>query len=203
MRRARLPKRKSSSLSGVEDVKIFKLIAGLGNPGQEYAFTRHNMGWLAVDHLVARLGLGEPQSKFRGQFWKSRDILFLKPLTYMNLSGFAVHDAYDFYKLEPENILIIYDDLALPFGKLRLRAKGSAGGHNGLASIIGALNTLNIPRLRIGLGGNPEHIDMKDRVLGHLNSQERNALPEILDNIENAVKAWLELDIQKAMSAVN
>ncbi len=121
----------------------------------------------------------------------------------MNLSGFAVRDVYDFYKLEPQNILIIYDDLALPFGKLRLRAKGSAGGHNGLASIIGALGTLDVPRLRIGLGGNPEHIDMKDRVLGHLNQEERNLLPEILDKAAKAVKNWLELDIQKAMSSIN
>ncbi len=161
------------------------------------------MGWLAIDHIISNLGLGEPQSKFRGEFWKYNNILFLKPLTYMNLSGFAVRDVYDFYKLEPQNILIIYDDLALPFGKLRLRAKGSAGGHNGLASIIGALGTLDVPRLRIGLGGNPEHIDMKDRVLGHLNQEERNLLPEILDKAAKAVKNWLELDIQKAMSSIN
>lgn len=181
----------------------FKLITGLGNPGQEYAFTRHNMGWLAIDHIILKLGLGEPKFKFRGEFWKNQEILFLKPLTFMNLSGLSVRDICDFYKLEPENILIIYDDLALPYGKLRLRAKGSAGGHNGLASIIGALGTLEIPRLRIGLGGNPENIDMKNRVLGRLNTEERDALPEILDKVYSAVKNWLELDIQKAMSSIN
>ncbi len=164
------------------------------------------MGWMSVDHLVQRRGLGHPQLKFRGEFWRTGtpsegSLMFLKPLTYMNLSGASVREVFDFYKLEPEAVLVIYDDLALPYGKLRLRARGSAGGHNGLASALGALGTLEVPRLRIGLGNAPG--SRIDRVLGHLNPQERGELPEILDRVESAVAAWLTLDIQKAMSRVN
>ncbi len=176
----------------------------MGNPGEEYALTRHNMGWLSVDHLVLRRELGRPQTKFRGEFWRTGNVAWLKPLTFMNLSGASVREAFDFYKLEPEDVLIIYDDLALPYGKLRLRAQGSAGGHNGLASVLGALGTLSVPRLRIGLGGVPvKQGGMIGRVLGHLNPEEREQLPDILDRVEAAVDAWLTLDIQKAMSKVN
>lgn len=178
-----------------------KLIVGLGNPGEEYAFTRHNMGWISVDHLVLRNSLGKPQLKFRGEFWRAAHSILLKPLTFMNLSGESVREAFDFYKMAPEDVLIIYDDLALPYGKLRLRAQGSAGGHNGLASILGALGTLRIPRLRIGLGSAPG--SMVSRVLGHLNAQERDLLPAVLDRVEDAVEAWLSMDIQRAMSHVN
>ena len=178
-----------------------KLIAGLGNPGEEYAFTRHNMGWMSVDHLVLRHSLGKPQLKFRGEFWRAGGCVLLKPLTFMNLSGMAVREVFDFYKIAPEDVLIIYDDLALPYGKLRLRAKGSAGGHNGLASVLGALGTTGIPRLRIGLGSGLG--SMMDRVLGRLTPQELDLLPGILDRVEDAVEAWLTMDIQKAMSRVN
>ena len=178
-----------------------KLIAGLGNPGEEYAFTRHNMGWLSVDHLAQRLGLGKPQLKFRGEFWRTGFGVLLKPLTFMNLSGQSVREAFDFYKLAPEDVLIVYDDLALPYGGLRLRAQGSAGGHNGLASVLGALGTLSVPRLRIGLGSGPD--SMVSRVLGHLTAEERELLPSVLDRVEEAVEAWLTMDVQKAMSKVN
>ena len=178
-----------------------RLIVGLGNPGQEYAFTRHNLGWLAVDHLVLRRGLGKPQLKFRGEFWRDRDAMLLKPLTFMNLSGAAVREAFDFYKLTPAEVLVIYDDLALPWGRLRLRASGSAGGHNGLASILSVLGTLEAPRLRIGLGDAPG--SRVGRVLGHLTRSEADALPAVLDEVERAVDAWLSLDIQVAMSRVN
>ncbi|NLL36955.1 MAG: aminoacyl-tRNA hydrolase [Fretibacterium sp.] len=178
-----------------------KLIAGLGNPGQEYAYTRHNMGWLALDHLVQRRGLGRPTLKFRSEFWKDRDLLLLKPLTFMNLSGQAVREASDFYKMALEDILIVYDDLALPFGQLRLRGKGSAGGHNGLASVLGALGTLTVPRLRIGLGDVPG--SRVGRVLGRLNKVEMQELPALMDRVERAVTAWLDLDLERAMSKVN
>lgn len=178
-----------------------RLIAGLGNPGQEYAFTRHNMGWLAVDHLVLRFDLGRPQMKFRSEFWRTRDSILLKPLTFMNLSGAAVREAFDFYKLTPADVLVIYDDLALPYGQLRLRATGSAGGHNGLASVLSVLGTLDVPRLRIGLGDAPG--SRVGRVLGHLTRAETDALPTVLDDVERAVDAWLSLDMQRAMSRVN
>ena len=178
-----------------------KLIAGLGNPGTEYAFTRHNMGWLCVDHIVNKKNAGIAQNKFHSEFWKIGDVIFLKPLTFMNSSGIALGEAVNFYKIELSDVLIIYDDMALPFGKLRLRASGSAGGHNGLISILGALGSLEVPRLRVGIGKAPS--SMINYVLGHFYDEEREALPSIVDNVEKAVNIWLEKDIQKAMTLVN
>ena len=178
-----------------------KLIAGLGNPGTEYAFTRHNMGWLCVDHIIMNLNCGASQNKFHSEFWKVNDVIYIKPLTFMNASGIALSEAVNFYKINFEDVLIIYDDMALPFGKLRLRAQGSAGGHNGLISILGALGSLEVPRLRIGIGHAPG--DMINYVLGHFNEEERKNLPDIVDRVERAVNIWLKEDIQKAMTFVN
>ena len=119
----------------------------------------------------------------------------------MNLSGNSLSEAVNFYKIDLSSVLIIYDDMALPFGKLRLRASGSAGGHNGLISILGALGSIEVPRLRVGIGKAPG--DMINYVLGHFNDAEKNDLPAIVDNVENAVNIWLEKDIQRAMTLVN
>ncbi len=178
-----------------------KLIAGLGNPGAEYAFTRHNMGWLCVDFIAVNNGLGKPRHDFHGEFWKWNDVILLKPLTFMNSSGISVGEAVNYYKIDLSDILIIYDDMALPFGKLRLRAQGSAGGHNGLISILGALGDVHVPRLRIGIGKAPG--SMINYVLGHFGDDEREQLPEILSRAEKGINAWLEKDIQKAMTIVN
>ncbi|GHV46207.1 peptidyl-tRNA hydrolase [Synergistales bacterium] len=184
-----------------------KLVAGLGNPGQEYAFTRHNMGWAVVDLIAGRHSLGSPVSKFRGEFWRDRDCLLLKPETFMNLSGLAVREAFDFYKMESADILIICDEMALPYGQLRLRAGGSAGGHNGLASVISCLGTLDVPRLRIGIGKSPSQDTQRQNtvnwVLGHLSKDEMEEFPGVLDKAAKGVEAWLTLDIDRAMSAVN
>ena len=178
-----------------------KLIAGLGNPGTEYAFTRHNMGWLCADFIAVNNNLGKPRQNFHGEYWKWNDVILLKPLTFMNSSGLAVSEAVNFYKIELEDILIIYDDMALPFGKLRLRAQGSAGGHNGLISILGSLGDIHVPRLRIGIGKAPG--SMINYVLGHFDENERGQLTEILKRCEEAVNTWLNLDIQKAMTVIN
>ena len=178
-----------------------RLVAGLGNPGTQYVFTRHNMGWLCVDHFVANHALGESQEKFQSQFWKSGDVIFLKPLTFMNLSGRAIIEAVNFYKIELENILVVYDDMALPFGKLRMRMKGSAGGHNGMVSIISELGSTEFPRLRIGIG--KAQSSMINHVLGHLSDDERLELPKILDLAESGIESWLSDGIDKAMSKVN
>ena len=178
-----------------------KIIAGLGNPGVQYAFTRHNMGWQSIDYLVNNNNLGKANHKFNAECWRWRDILLMKPLTYMNSSGLAVSEAVNFYKIDLSDLLIIYDDMALPFGKLRLRAKGSAGGHNGLISIISSLGSLEIPRLRIGIGKAPD--SMINYVLGHLEREELDQLPEILKRVEIAIDAWITTDIQKAMTIVN
>lgn len=177
-------------------------MVGLGNPGQEYVYTRHNMGWAAIDYIVRNRSLGNPVSKFRGEFWRERDLIFLKPLTYMNLSGMAVREVFDFYKMEPSDVLVVYDDMALPYGQLRLRAKGSAGGHNGLASIIACLGTLEVPRLRIGIGNTVSESKV-GWVLGRLSGEEMKAVPDILESVACGMDAWVTLDIERAMSKVN
>ena len=179
-----------------------KLIAGLGNPGEKYLFTRHNIGWLSVEHIAINNNLDNCSEKFHSQFWKWNDVILIRPLTFMNNSGLAISEAVNFYKINLEDILIIYDDMALPFGKLRLRAKGSAGGHNGLKSIIGALGDLNFPRLRVGIGKN-NNVDMINYVLGNFNESEREELPEIFDKVYNSVDLWLHNDIQRAMTFIN
>jgi len=165
------------------------------------------MGWAAVDYWVLNRSLGKPSSKFRGEFWRDRDCVLLKPLTYMNLSGMAVREVFDFYKMEAADVLVIYDDIALPYGQLRLRAKGSAGGHNGLASVIACLGTLEVPRLRIGVGdvnvGNNARASLVGWVLGHLDNREMTGLPDVLKNVEDGINAWLSLDIERAMSKIN
>ena len=159
------------------------------------------MGWLCADFIAVNKNLGRPQEKFHGEFWKFDDVILLKPLTFMNSSGISVSEAVNFYKIEHSDILIIYDDMALPFGKLRLRAKGSAGGHNGLTSILGALGDFDVPRLRIGIGKAPG--SMINYVLGHFADDEREKLPEIIRCAEEAVNVWLSKDIQRAMTMVN
>ena len=162
------------------------------------------MGWAAIDHWVLNRSLGKPSSKFRGEFWRDRDCVLLKPLTYMNLSGMAVRDVFDFYKMEPADVLVVCDDVALPYGQLRLRAGGSAGGQKGLASVIACLGTLEVPRLRIGIG-NAKNASgsLAGWVLGHLNAQEMDSLPDVLKNVEDGINAWLSLGTERAMNKVN
>ena len=183
-----------------------RLIVGLGNPGFEYVYTRHNIGWLIVDHILSLKNAGAPSRKFRGEFWMSgtsKGIALLKPLTWMNLSGLSVREAFDFYKMDAEDILIVCDDVALPFGKLRIRTKGSAGGHNGLASVIGAIGTLEIPRLRVGVGNKPVGGNMRNWVLGHFQEENKDDLHELIDKATEAVLIWAEEGIEKAMNVVN
>jgi len=184
-----------------------KLIVGLGNPGVEYAWTRHNSGWLMLDAFVSRLELAEPQMKFNGAFWgpivhDGTRFSLLKPYTFMNLSGLSVGEAVRYQNIEPKDVLVIYDDAALPFGRLRMRGKGSAGGQKGMMSIIGALNTLEIPRLRIGIGKG-EHTDMADWVLGHIPQIQRKEWNKLEAAAWRAVEMWLSGDIQSAMTSVN
>ena len=185
-----------------------KLIVGLGNPGVEYAWTRHNAGWLILDSFVSRLGLSEPRMKFKGAFWgpvlhNGEKISLLKPYTYMNLSGSAVAEAARYQNIEPSDILVIYDDAALPFGRVRIREKGSAGGQKGMMSILGALGTLDVPRLRIGVGEPQGSANMADWVLGRIPSGKKGLWPKLEDVAWEALNIWLKDDIQKAMSSIN
>lgn len=163
---------------------------------------------MLLDNIVHRLALEEPLLRFHGAWWgpfllEGEKVSLLKPFTYMNLSGLAVGEAVRYFKLALENILIIYDDVSLPFGKLRLRQRGSAGGHKGMASIIGALGSLDIPRLRVGVGAPSKGVDIVDWVLGKLTPKERDLWPQVEDSCWEAVRLWLREDIQTAMTHVN
>lgn len=185
-----------------------KLIVGLGNPGEQYAWTRHNAGWLIIDSLVCRLRLGEPRMRFRGAFWgpvviEGEKVCLLKPRTYMNVSGLSVLEAVKYQNLEPADLLVVYDDAALPFGRLRMREKGSAGGQKGMISILGAMQTLEVPRLRVGIGEPKNGVAMPDWVLGNLPREQRLLLGKIEDAVWEGLLLWLQKDIQRAMAYLN
>jgi len=185
-----------------------KLVAGLGNPGLEYAWTRHNLGWLVADQVISRLHLKGPVNRFHGLLWGpcrvgSDSLFVLKPLTYMNLSGKSVLAAVRELNLPPEECLIVVDDVALPFGTLRLRASGSAGGHNGIASILGALQTLHVPRLRCGIGRPVQAKGLADYVTDRFDSEEQGQLDSFLEKAADAVMLWIRLGIDRAMNRVN
>lgn len=168
-----------------------KLIVGLGNPGKAYTKTRHNVGFMVLDALMQELNL-KPQNKFKAEFAQTtlhgEVVYLLKPQTFMNLSGESVRLIKDFYKIEDPDILVIYDDLDLPVGKLRLREKGSSGGHNGIKSIISHLHHQDFKRLRIGIDKNPL-IPTADYVLGQFLKTDQDNLKK---GLEKAVQACLE-----------
>jgi PTH1 family peptidyl-tRNA hydrolase len=206
------------------ETQSISLIVGLGNPGAEYERTRHNIGFMAVDRLATSwsISLGK-EKRFYGIFGEGRlssrlassgKIRLLKPTTYMNVSGQSVRACADWFKGNPENILVIYDDMDLPLGKLRLRPSGSAGGHNGMKSLISHLGTQNFPRLRLGIGrGGKDDADsaiaskanqnVTNHVLGGFSATETKILPEIFDLAESAVISILADGLEKAMSLYN
>ena len=184
------------------------LIVGLGNPGEKYERTRHNVGFLVVDALAERLGVPVQKLKHRALTNTVRlagqKALLMKPVTFMKLSGEAVGDAARFYKLPPERVLVISDDTALPLGKLRLRKGGSAGGHNGLKSIIQHLGTDQFPRLRLGVGEKPRpDYDMADWVLGRLQGEDWKAMEAAVDRAADAVECVLSQGVDAAMNRFN
>jgi PTH1 family peptidyl-tRNA hydrolase len=187
---------------------IPELIVGLGNPEEKYNKTRHNIGFEAADLLARSWGLSWQQNKrFQGLFTEGQHrfgnkIRLLKPTTYMNRSGQAVQAVSDWYKLSPASVLVIYDDMDLPLGKLRLRRSGSAGGHNGMKSIIAHLNSQNFPRLRIGIGKD-DRKETISHVLGKFSTQEAEITSEVLKITEKAIDLSLKEGVEKAMSLYN
>lgn len=189
-----------------------QLIVGLGNPGAKYDRTRHNIGFEAVDTLakVWRISLAENR-KFQGFFGEGVaagqvKIRLLKPTTYMNNSGQSIRAVTDWYKLPPESVLVIYDDMDLPVGKLRLRLSGSAGGQNGMKSTIAHLGTQTFPRLRIGIGSAKDSDRQGDaigHVLGRFSPQESEVIAEVLHLVVGAVELSLKQGVDKAMSLYN
>ncbi len=193
---------------GNKSAAVDWLVVGLGNPGQKYANTRHNMGFLTVDLLAEKAGVKLNKVKFKSAFnifsFAGHKCLVMKPQTYMNLSGEAVREAAQFYKIPPERVLVIYDDVSLPVGRLRVRPSGSAGGHNGIKNIIAHLGTQVFPRNKIGTGapagGGAEMIDW---VIGVPSQAERAVLVESFERAIQAAAAVIEHGCQQAMNDFN
>lgn len=183
------------------------IIAGLGNPTKEYEKTRHNVGFDTIDILADKLGISLTEKKHRAYCGKGiiggQRVLLLKPQTYMNNSGESLRDAADFYKVEPEQILIIYDDISLEPGQLRIRKKGSAGGHNGIKSIIAHLGSQDFPRIKIGVGAKPERMDLADYVLSRFSPAEREKMEEAFREGAEAVQMFLLEGADAAMNRYN
>jgi PTH1 family peptidyl-tRNA hydrolase len=184
------------------------LIVGLGNPGEQYERTRHNIGWLAVNAIARRYGL-----EFSGKRANARlaegtiggqKVALARPQTFMNLSGQAVVGLVQWYKLDPaQELLVVYDDTDLPFGTLRLRERGSAGTHNGMRSIVGQLGGQAFPRLRVGIGQKPPEWNLADYVLGRWRKEEEEQLPQILDRIADATDIIVREGFTAAMNRYN
>ena len=184
------------------------LIVGLGNPGEKYENTRHNVGFQVIDELAERQGKPVQRLKFKALTGLltigGEKALVMKPVTYMNLSGEAVRPAADFYKLPPEHILVISDDVALAAGRLRIRAKGSAGGHNGLKSIIQHLGTDQFPRIRVGVGEKPHpDYDLADWVLGSPQGEDKKAIDAAVKRAADAVECILTQGLERGMGKFN
>ncbi|MGN0369843.1 MAG: aminoacyl-tRNA hydrolase [Butyrivibrio sp.] len=183
------------------------IIAGLGNPDLKYHKTRHNIGFRVLDALAKRHGISLDDKKHKGLSGKGtingEKVILVKPMTYMNLSGECIRAVADFYKVNPENIIIIFDDISLEVGRLRIRKKGSAGGHNGIKSIIAHLGTENFPRLKFGVGGKPEGMDLADYVLGRFSRQEEEVIDKAADNACDAVECMITEGCDSAMNRFN
>ena len=195
-------------LFGNKSSAVAWLIVGLGNPGQKYEHTRHNMGFLTVDLLAEKTGVKLNKVKFKAAYnimnFAGCKCLVMKPQTYMNLSGEAVREAVQFYKIPADHVLVIYDDISLPVGKLRVRPTGSAGGHNGIKNIIAHLGTQNFPRVKIGVGA-PEGggAEMVDWVIGAPSQAERKVLVESFEKAIQAAACIIEHGCQQAMNDFN
>ncbi len=183
------------------------LLVCLGNPGKEYANTRHNIGFLAADALEKRTGVKFNKLKYRALTGEvtlgGQRVLVVKPQTYMNLSGEAVKLAGGFYKIPPERILVLYDDVSLPLGKLRIRASGSAGGHNGIKNIIAHLGTDAFPRIKVGVGAPQREDGLVDWVIGSFTASERKVVDAAIERALDAAECVIEKGVSEAQNRFN
>lgn len=181
------------------------LIVGLGNPGREYDNTRHNIGFHAIDIIADKYNIDVNRIKFKGVYGEGfiggEKVMLLKPTTYMNLSGESIREVMDFYKLDLDQILVIYDDISLDVGKLRIREKGSAGGHNGIKSIIAHTGSEVFSRIKIGVG-QPKG-DLVNHVLGKFSKEESEILNEVLEVVASATEVIIKEDTKEAMNKYN
>jgi peptidyl-tRNA hydrolase, PTH1 family len=190
-----------------QEVGEMKCIVGLGNPGKQYEHTRHNIGFEVIEELSRLFTIPLDQSKHKGLygigFYKGEKVLLLKPLTYMNLSGEAIRAVIDYYQIDIEDVIIIYDDLDLPTGKIRLRQKGSAGGHNGIKSTIAHLGTQEFNRIRIGIDRPPKGMKVPDYVLSRFLTEEQTPIIDAVKKGAAACDMWLEKPFLQVMNEYN
>lgn len=179
-----------------------RLIVGLGNPDFKYLKTRHNVGFMVLDEILKYKNL-KLSEKFKSFFVKDGDILYCLPKTYMNLSGQAVIEVMNFFKLDIKDILIVYDDISLPIGTLRFKDKGSDGGHNGIKSIIKETGSSDFNRLKVGIGPQPNGMPSERFVLGEFTNNERETLNKILPIAKDAALEWIDSDISKLQNKYN
>lgn len=184
------------------------IIAGLGNPEKRYNGTRHNVGFDVIDKLSGYYGISVDQKKSRAYIGKGiiegEKVILVKPQTYMNLSGESIRGLVDYFKIDPaRELIIIYDDVSLPVGQLRIRKKGSAGGHNGIKSIISHLNSEAFPRLKVGVGEKPPKYNLADYVLGHFSKNEKVLMEEGYENAREAITYILRDEIDRGMNIYN
>lgn len=184
-----------------------KLIVGLGNPGKKYENTLHNAGFLAIDALVAKYNVQLNKEMFNGEYTKTRingeDVIIVKPQTFMNLSGECVGPLSSYFKIDKEDIFVIYDDMEIRFGQLRIRNTGSSGGHNGMKSLIQHLGGQEFPRLKVGVGRPKGEKSVVSHVLAQFTKEQEKHLPMILEACVGAIEKFIEGDVRGAMNAYN
>ncbi len=184
-----------------------KMVIGLGNPGKQYEKTRHNIGFQVIDELADRLGATSMQSKFNGMYTvihrPEGKVMLVKPLTYMNLSGECVRPLMDYYDVDVEDIVVLYDDLDFPPGELKLRQKGSAGGHNGMKSLIQHLGTDQFKRIRLGIGRPTNGMKVVDYVLADFRKEEEPEIQNMIDKSADACVEWLKTSFLEVMNEYN
>lgn len=191
----------------LKNSNITNIIVGLGNPDEKYKNTRHNVGFIVLDFLSEKYGIKFKYGKFDSQYdifsFCGKKVLFLKPMTYMNLSGKSVIAAMNFYKVSSENVLVVFDDINLAVGRMRIRKDGSHGGHNGMKNILSLCGNFGFPRIKIGVGINPENFPLDKWVVSNFDRSERILISEICPHVEEAIKLILEGNIAKAMNFFN
>ena len=184
-----------------------KIVIGLGNPGKEYESTRHNAGFMTIDKLAGKYSVSINEYKHKALCGKAMigldKVLLVKPQTYMNNSGEAVREVMDYYKVEPTDIIIIYDDIDLDPSQLRIREQGTAGSHNGMKSVIKHMGTTEFPRVRVGVGAKPENWDLADYVLAHPEGEDKKHIDEGIDKAVTAIEMLLKDEKSEAMNMFN
>lgn len=181
------------------------LIVGLGNPGKQYEKTRHNIGFDVIDYMANKYNIDVNREKFKGicgeGFIENKKVILLKPLTYMNLSGESIREFANFYKLEDDEIIVVYDDISLDIGRLRIREKGSAGGHNGIKSIIQNLGVDKFPRVKVGVGQPKDNL--VNHVLGKFSKEDREHIEKVIPVVSDAIVEIVKNDAKESMNKFN